>query len=171
VRPFARGAGGRRLKGASVEDEEQDHEEVHEVQRSAQLLGVIGPICHPLCQVDKGIRVPTGADENVPRIESVVPFDSPAYRAGLDLDDVIVGAGGTTIRRASDFHRVLQSKRPGDVLPLVLNRRGSRVSTSLTLVEDPSQRMVPVEQTGQSLTDAQRRFRAAWLSSAARNAF
>jgi len=41
----------------------------------------------------------------------------------------------------------------------------------LKLVEDPRLELVPIEETGQPLTDAQRRFRELWLSSAARNSF
>jgi hypothetical protein len=41
------------------------------------------------------------------------------------------------------------------------------VTAALRLVEDPRIEVVPAEDAGQSLTDAQRRFRSSWLSSRA----
>jgi predicted metalloprotease with PDZ domain len=105
------------------------------------------------------------------RVASVVPFDSPAYRAGLDLDDVIVEAGGAPIASADDFLRALRGRRAGDLLPIAINRRGQRISVMLPLEENPIERIVPAEEAGQVLTDAQKQFRAAWLSSVARNVF
>jgi hypothetical protein len=43
--------------------------------------------------------------------------------------------------------------------------------TSLRTVADPTLEVVPVEQAGGMLSDAQRRFREAWLSSRAGNTF
>ncbi len=54
---------------------------------------------------------------------------------------------------------------------MVYERQGVRMSTALRLVDDPRLELVPIEEAGQTLTDAQRRFREAWLSSAARNSF
>jgi predicted metalloprotease with PDZ domain len=105
------------------------------------------------------------------RVRAAVPFNSPAFRAGVDMDDVIVSAGGVAVKTASDFARAVQSRRPGDVMPVVLLRRGQRVSTSITLVEDPRLRIVPAEELGRQLTEAQTRFRTLWLSSPSRNIF
>jgi hypothetical protein len=38
------------------------------------------------------------------------------------------------------------------------------VSAPLRLIEDPRQELVPVEKTGQALSEAQKRFRDAWLT-------
>ena len=51
-------------------------------------------------------------------------------------------------------------------MPVVFERRGQRVTARLTLVEDPRQEVVPIEQTGQALGLAQKRFRDQWLGSA-----
>jgi hypothetical protein len=53
----------------------------------------------------------------------------------------------------------------------VFERRGARVTSVIRLVPDPRVELVTAEETGQTLTDAQRRFRAAWLNSAAGNSF
>ena len=105
------------------------------------------------------------------RVADYVPPGSPAYAAGLDKEDIIVSIGGTRVSRADDVDRVITARKPGDVLPVVFQRRGQEVSGTIRLAEDPRVDLVAAEQAGQTLTAAQRQFRDAWLSSASRNAF
>jgi hypothetical protein len=70
------------------------------------------------------------------------------------------------VRSADEVERVLRQQKPGASVPVEFERRGMRTSATLTLVEDPNVEVVPAEEAGQSLTDAQRAFRAAWLQSA-----
>ena len=105
------------------------------------------------------------------RIMADVPYASPAYQSGLERDDVLVNVGGTRVSRAADVEKMIAARKPGEPLPVVYERRGARTSTALQLVADPRLEVVPVEDAGQQLTDAQRRFRESWLSSAARNSF
>jgi predicted metalloprotease with PDZ domain len=109
---------------------------------------------------------PTGV-----RITADVPYGSPAYQGGLERDDVLVTVAGTKVTRAADVERLITARKPGEPLPVVYERRGARVTTALKLVDDPRLTLTPVEDAGQTLTDAQRRFREAWLSSVARNSF
>jgi len=106
-----------------------------------------------------------------PRAVSAVPPGSPAHTAGLERDDFIVSLGGATMAAAGDVTRAIRQRKPGDTLPIVFERRGQRVSAALRLIEDPEVEVVLAEDAGQTLTDAQKRFRDAWLSSARRNAF
>jgi len=105
------------------------------------------------------------------RIAADVPYASPAYQGGLERDDVVVSVGGTRVSRAADVEKLIAARKPGEPLPVVYERRGIRTSTALQLTGDPRLEVVPVEDAGQQLTDAQRRFRESWLSSAARNSF
>jgi len=51
-------------------------------------------------------------------------------------------------------------------VPIVFERRaGERVTARLKLVADPRVEIVTVEETGKTLTAAQRTFRRAWLGS------
>ena len=109
--------------------------------------------------------------QNGARIADYVPPGSPAYAAGLDRDDVIVSIGGTRVMRADDVDRLISARKPGDTLPVVFERRGQQTSGTLRLAEYPSVELIGAEQAGQPLSDAQRRFREAWLSSASRNTF
>ena len=106
--------------------------------------------------------------QNGVRVTGDVPFRSPAYGAGLERDDVIVSLGGTRVATAAEVDRALMTRKPGDSLQIVYERRGERVTSILKLVEDPTLELVPGEEAGQPLSEAQRKFRDAWLGSAAR---
>ena len=102
------------------------------------------------------------------RVTDDVPFASPAYAAGLERDDVIVSLGGSRATVAADIDRALMTRKPGDSLQVVYERRGERITSVLKLVEDPTLELVPAEEAGQTLSDVQKKFRDAWLGSAAR---
>jgi predicted metalloprotease with PDZ domain len=105
------------------------------------------------------------------RVADNTPFDSPAYHAGLDRDDIIVSLAGTEVSGIADFERLIRARKPGDDVAVVFLRRGERVMTMLRLAEDPTLEIVRTEDLGRPLTDAQRQFRNAWLSSSGRNTF
>jgi len=105
------------------------------------------------------------------RITADVPYGSPAYQGGLERDDVLVMVGGNRVARAADVEKSIASRKPGEPLPVTYERGGVRLSTALRLVDDPRLELVAMEDAGQSPSEAQRRFRDAWLSSAARNSF
>ena len=84
---------------------------------------------------------------------------------------MLVTVGGARVTRAADVQKLVVARKPGEPLPVVYERQGARISTALRLADDPRLELVPIEEAGQTLTDAQRRFREAWLSSAARNSF
>ena len=105
------------------------------------------------------------------RVNAASPFGSPAYDAGIDRDDVIVSIGGTSVTTTADIDKAIASRKPGDRLPVTFSRRGQMIQSSFLLVEDPRREIVTAEDAGQSVTDAQRRFRDTWLKSATRNVF
>jgi predicted metalloprotease with PDZ domain len=107
------------------------------------------------------------------RITAAVPVGSPAYRAGLDRDDLITAIVGTAVRRAEEVDAVIRAAPPGSSVAVTyLHRgRGQPLMATIRTVTDPTLEVVPVEQAGQAPTDAQRRFRDGWLSSRAGNTF
>jgi predicted metalloprotease with PDZ domain len=100
-------------------------------------------------------------------VTGVTIAGTPLYKAGVDLDDVIVSAGGTAVRSQAGWDAVVGSRAPGDEIPLVLRRRGREMRTTLRLVADPRVEVVPMEQAGRTPTEAQRTRREAWLRSRA----
>jgi hypothetical protein len=62
-----------------------------------------------------------------------VRADSPAGKAGLKAGDLLVEFAGQPIKNLYDFTEALGSKRPGDVVPVVVNRNGQSIKVNVTL--------------------------------------
>ena len=82
-----------------------------------------------------------GNQLDVPVIEGllvvrVVP-DSPAAKAGLQEEDVIVELGGEPIRNTGELSKFLIAHPPGDTVTVVYFRGNEKRSTQVTLAERP----------------------------------
>jgi predicted metalloprotease with PDZ domain len=98
------------------------------------------------------------------RIAESPAMQSPAYEAGLDLDDRIRQIDGRSIRSVAEVTDLLSRHKPGDRIEMTfVDRSGAIKSTTVTLEEDPSLELVTVEATGAAPTAAQRAFRDRWL--------
>ena len=100
------------------------------------------------------------------RVDNLVPWDSPLYRAGVAEDDQLVNLDGVALTSTAAFGEVLGRHKPGDRVPLRFVRRsGETVTATLVLDEDPRVEITPIEKIGGMLNDDQQRFRASWLTS------
>ena len=100
------------------------------------------------------------------RVSGLVPWESPLYQAGVAQDDQLASLGGVDLTSMAAFEAALSKQKPGAAVPLrFIRRSGEVVNGTITLVEDPLIEIVPVEKTGGTLTDDQKRFRESWLSS------
>ena len=100
------------------------------------------------------------------RVAEAVIIDSPLYKAGIDRDDLIVSIAGTTVTTQDAFDQVLRQQQPGGKVAIRFVRRsGERVNGTLVLDEDANVEIVPIEQGGGTLNEAQKRFRDDWLGS------
>jgi predicted metalloprotease with PDZ domain len=98
------------------------------------------------------------------RVTTVPPSTSPAYAAGVDVDDQVRSLDGRTISSGADISAVLRQRRPGDRIPIVFaDRTGMVIDSTITLVEDDTLELVPVESAGGALTPEERAFRESWL--------
>jgi S1-C subfamily serine protease len=61
----------------------------------------------------------------------VIP-GGPAEAAGLEKGDLIVSAGGDTVRELSDLTRKVSEYEPGDTGPVEVMRGEERVSLEVT---------------------------------------
>jgi predicted metalloprotease with PDZ domain len=142
--------------------------EGHEVVDFPKLLARAGLLLRPVggkVQATAG-RFQMQDSPNGARIITDVPSGSPAYVAGLERDDLIVSIGGSKVTSAADVEKAIAARKPRDPLPIIYERHGERVTSALTLVEDPRREVVAMEEAGQTPTDEQRRFRDRWLSTA-----
>jgi predicted metalloprotease with PDZ domain len=100
------------------------------------------------------------------RVGGLVPWESPLYKAGVAQDDQLVALDGTPLTSMAAYDEALARHKPGARVPFRFVRRsGETVNATLVLEEDPRVEVVPVEKTGGTLSDDQKRFRESWLSS------
>jgi predicted metalloprotease with PDZ domain len=89
---------------------------------------------------------------------------SPAWVAGLDLGDEVRRLDGRDVRSAADITDILGRRTPGDRVEITfVNRTGIPNTGVITIGEDPSLELVPIESAGGVLTAAQETFRSRWL--------
>jgi aminopeptidase YwaD len=62
-----------------------------------------------------------------------VQNNSPAAKAGLKQGDLLIEFGGKLIQNLYDFTYALRSKKPGDVVPVIVKRNGQDVKADVTL--------------------------------------
>jgi S1-C subfamily serine protease len=90
-----------------------------------------------------GALVALGEGRAGVRVRDVDP-DGPAARAGILGDgsvaggDVILSVDGLPVRSMADIDDVVSRHRPGDGLPIVLSRDGSRLTVQVQLAERPA---------------------------------
>jgi predicted metalloprotease with PDZ domain len=90
--------------------------------------------------------------------------NTPAYRAGLDVGDVVRQLDGTRVSSSEDIAAVLRRHKPGDTIGVdYLERSGEPNTARVVLAEDPQVEILPAESAGGSLTQAERAFRKSWI--------
>jgi len=90
---------------------------------------------------------------------------SPAYKAGLDIGDVLLTINGVQVKNGPEVIKVIDDYKPGDTVDITYLYRGVAKTTKLTLTENPALELVSIEKTGGTLTPAMQNFRANWLGS------
>ena len=101
---------------------------------------------------------------NGARIAASPLANTPAYKAGLDVDDVVRQLDGTRVASAEDVAAVLRRHKPGDTIAVEFaDRTGATTEAKVALTEDPQIEMVAAESTGSTLSASQRTFRRSWL--------
>jgi predicted metalloprotease with PDZ domain len=102
---------------------------------------------------------------NTARVAAPTVENTPVYMAGLDRGDELLTFDGAAIPGPSRLDELVQRRRPGDRVRLLIRRRGAVQDLVLTVAEDPRLQLLPVERTGRQPTTAERAFRNAWLGS------
>ncbi len=93
-----------------------------------------------------------------------VAFDAPIYKAGVDFSDIITTIDGQPA--TMETWAALTAKPVGSQVKLGILRRGGLTGTgTLVLEADPNLTVADLTAGGGTLTEAQKAFRDAWLSS------
>jgi len=90
---------------------------------------------------------------------------TPAYKAGLDIGDVLLTINGVQVKNGPEVIKVIDDYKPGDTVDITYLYRGVAKTTKLTLIENPALELVSIEKTGGTLTPAMQKFRTNWLGS------
>ena len=111
------------------------------------------------------VGTPPGRDGQLTKVP--VPFNVPLYKAGVDFGDTITSIDGQPA--TMDSWAALSSKPAGTQVKLGIQRRGGLAATGALVLEgDPLLTIVDLAAGGGTLTEAQKTFRDAWLSSRAK---
>jgi predicted metalloprotease with PDZ domain len=94
---------------------------------------------------------------------------TPLYEAGIDIGDKIITLDGKPIKNAKEMNDALQLHKPGEKIEVVYQHRDEEKKVAITLGENPSVSIVPMESTGKNPTDQQKTFRKSWLESKTAN--
>ncbi|RZJ80312.1 MAG: M61 family peptidase [Flavobacterium sp.] len=90
---------------------------------------------------------------------------TPAYSAGLDIDNILLTVDGSEVKDQASLTKIIEAKKPGDVIEIIYTYHGQEKKTQLTLAENPALEIVSIEKTGGILTSAMQTFRDNWLNS------
>jgi predicted metalloprotease with PDZ domain len=138
--------------------------EGHEVMDYTRLFSLAGFVMHRARPGAASLGV-LAFDRTTSSLRLIAPtrIGSPAYAAGLDMDDEITKMGDESVSKVDDVEAALKRHKPGDRIAIAFVRRGHPETTEAILEEDGDLEVVPVESSGGTLTEAQKAFRAAWL--------
>lgn len=94
---------------------------------------------------------------------------TPAYNAGLDIDNVILTMDGVEVKDQATLIKITDAHKPGDVITITYSYRGEAKTTQLTFSENPALEIVSIEKAGGVLTPAMQTFRNNWLNTQVKN--
>jgi predicted metalloprotease with PDZ domain len=89
---------------------------------------------------------------------------TPAYDAGLDVNDILLTVDGIEIKDQAALSKITEAHQPGDVITVTYTHVGEQKTTKLTFIENPAFELVTIEKAGGVLTPAMQTFRDNWLN-------
>jgi predicted metalloprotease with PDZ domain len=97
------------------------------------------------------------------KIQGNTKMDSPAYKAGLDKDDIITSINGKSFPNGIQFDAFLQEFKPGDTLIVTFERNGNKKTTEVNLAPNPDYIITLQEKNGKELSPKSKAARKKWL--------
>ena len=97
------------------------------------------------------------------KIQSNTKIGSPAYKAGLDKDDVITSINGKPFPNGIQFDAFVKKFKPNDLLSVTYLSDGQEKNTEVILESDPSYAISLQEKNGDKLSKKVLKERKDWL--------
>ncbi|OIN61141.1 M61 family metallopeptidase [Arsenicibacter rosenii] len=107
---------------------------------------------------DKGLIIPANTVKN-----------TPVYKAGLDVDDVIVSVNNQPIKTTDALRSLLSEQKPGDKLTVQYQHRGQTRTTTILTEENPNQEVIVSEKAGSTPSEADVSARTKWVGPQAKH--
>lgn len=130
------------------------------LRKSAPGKGWAGPLSYSRNRGRSG-EARTTDEAGLPVQVSII--GTPAYKAGLDVGDIILKADGKAVKDAQLFTDIVSAKNPGDKIVVNYKNRTGEHETTITLEESPYFEVVTFEKAGKELSKEQSEFRNNWL--------
>lgn len=102
------------------------------------------------------------ADRNDLMIATNTIKNTPLYKSGADIGDVIVSLAGKNLTGKKDLNDALMNHRPGEKVKLVFKHRNKRVTTDIELSENNLMQIRPIGSL--MVNEKAAVFKAAWMS-------
>ncbi|WP_340199583.1 M61 family metallopeptidase [Ascidiimonas sp. W6] len=90
-------------------------------------------------------------------------INTPAYKAGLEKGDIVLGINETFVENSAALAMLLDSYKVGDTISVNFIRNGTKRAVKLQLAQNPAYQIYSIEKEGKTLTRQQQEARAAWL--------
>lgn len=113
------------------------------IEKGRVVRGFIGIQFQPLDEnLARAFDLPDDRGVIITNIQS----DSPAEKAGLQPEDIILEFNGRAIESGSEFRRRVAEMMPGTEVTLKINRDGEEISVDVTLEEHPTDDLAEADQ-------------------------
>jgi len=89
-------------------------------------------------EVSNDVALASGLEDTTGAMVSRVAPDGPAAQAGVQAGDIILSFDGKPITKWSDLPRVVGGTKPGEVVDMMVWRKGESVNLTITVGEMPS---------------------------------
>ena len=86
-----------------------------------------------------GIALGDRTDGGAGAVITEVQANSPADKAGLKVNDIVVAINGTSVTGQGSLIAVIRDASPGDKVTLTIDRDGTKKTLTATLVARPAQ--------------------------------
>lgn len=81
--------------------------------------------------------------------------DSPAQKAGLQAEDILLEVDGIPIERSNQVQSLIAQKKPDDIVDILIFRKGKRKNIKVVLAERPNEEQVSYEPPAEEEQDSQ----------------